>query len=152
MATDKFGSAVGPPNHSSKYARPCQALASPCQAITNSCQIIGLVLARVGEGLPRAGGGFARPGQGWRRFDEAIITETAVGGRSRNHRAVSPRGITWSQTVWHGCPTRPSGSRAPGSNRAYAAVCFAEQHVQIAKGLGGLPARPPAMPREATQR
>lgn len=55
-------------------------------------------------------------------------------------------------SVWHGCPTRPSGSRAPGSNRAYAAVCFAEQHVQIAKGLGGLPARPPAMTREATKK
>ena len=55
-------------------------------------------------------------------------------------------------SVWHGCPTRPSGSRAPGSNRAYAAVCFAEQHVPIAKGLGGLPARPPAMTREATKK
>ena len=32
-------------------------------------------------------------------------------------------------SVWHGCPTRPSGSLAPGSNRAYAAVWFAEQHV-----------------------
>ena len=53
-------------------------------------------------------------------------------------------------SVWHCCPIRP-GSRALGSNRAYAAVWFAEQHVQIAKGLGGLPARPPAMTREATQ-
>ena len=52
-------------------------------------------------------------------------------------------------SVWHCCPIRP-GSRALGSNRAYAAVWFAEQHVQIAKGLGGLPARPPAMTREAT--
>ena len=51
-------------------------------------------------------------------------------------------------SVWHCCPIRP-GSRALGSNRAYAAVWLAEQHVQIAKSLDGIPARPPAMTREA---
>ena len=105
------------------------------------------------------GPGYTRPKYTWDPGTARARLRPGPWSSRNHHRDGRRRAVpkSWScepegyhvVSVWHCCPIRP-GSRALGSNRACAAVWFAELQVQIAKGLGGLPARPPAMTRETT--